>query len=154
MKCSTGELVMDITQIPFNKWLGITRVQDGSGYLLELGESPDFQNHLGKVHASVQFALAEATGAEYLLPAFPELSGKVVAVVRRVEMKYKAPLKGRIRSKAAVGQEETGQFLRQFRTKGRGLIGVSVQVVDDDGSVGLIGRVEWFVQEASSPRSA
>jgi hypothetical protein len=29
-------VVMDITQIPFNKWLGITRVQDGSDYLLGL----------------------------------------------------------------------------------------------------------------------
>jgi len=83
---------MDVTQIPFNNWLGITRVKDGSGYLLELGDSPEFRNHLGTVHASVQFALAEATSAECLLAAFPELSGKVLAVVRRLEVKYKAPL--------------------------------------------------------------
>ena len=145
---------MDITQIPFNKWLGITRVQDGSGYLLELGESPDFQNHLGKVHASVQFALAEATGAEYLLPAFPELSGKVVAVVRRVDMKYKAPLMGRIMSKATVAQDEIERFLNKLRSKGRGLIGIGVEVADGNGRVGLAGRVEWFVQEGSSPQSA
>jgi acyl-coenzyme A thioesterase PaaI-like protein len=142
-------MVMDITEIPFNKWLGISRVQDGSGYLLELGDSPQFRNHLGTVHASVQLALAEATSAECLLMTFPELSGKVVAVVRRLEMKYKAPLMGKIRSKAAVPQEETEQFLGQLRSKGRGLIGVGVEVVDDDRTVGLIGRVEWFVQEAS-----
>ncbi len=146
-------MVMDITEIPFNKWLGITRVQDGSGYFLELGDSPEFRNHLGTVHASVQLALAEATSAEYLLMLFPELSGKVVAVVRRLDMKYKAPLSGRIMSKAAVPQEETEQFLSQFRSKGRGLIGVRVEVVDDDRTVGLIGRVEWFVQELSPDQS-
>ena len=81
--------------------------------------------------------------------AIPELSGKVLAVVRRLEMKYKAPLMGRIMSKATVPQEETEQFLGQLRSKGRGLIGVGVEVVDDDRTVGLIGRVEWFVQEAS-----
>jgi hypothetical protein len=145
---------MDITQIPFNKWLGITRVQDGSGYLLELADSPNYHNHLGTVHASVQFSLAEATGAEYLMTAFPELSGKVVALVRRVEMKYKAPLMGRIMSKTTVSQSEIEQFLNQLRTKGRGLIGVGVQVVDGIGTLGLIGQVEWFVQEASPPQSA
>jgi hypothetical protein len=141
---------VDITQIPFNKWLGITRAQDGSGYLLELADSPNYRNHLDTVHASVQFALAEATGAEYLLTAFPALSENVAAVVRRVEMKYKAPLMGRIMSKATVAQEEIEQFLNQFRTKGRGSIGVGIQVVDGDGTMGLIGRVEWFVQEAST----
>jgi len=145
---------MDITQVPFNRWLGITRVPDGSGYLLELGDSPAFRNHLGTVHASVQFALAEATSAEYLLTAFPELSGKVVAVVRRLEMKYKAPIMGRIMSKATVAQEETEQFLRQFHSKGVGLIGVGVEVADGNGIVGLIGRVDWFVQEASPDLSA
>ena len=144
---------MDITQLPFNKWLGITKVQSGAGYLLELGDSPEFRNHLGTVHASVQFALAEATGAECLLAAFPELSGKVLAVVRRLEMKYKAPLKGRIRSRATIPKEEIEQFLGQFRSKGRGLIGVGVEVVDDDATVGLTGRVEWFVQEPSSDQS-
>ena len=145
--------MMDVAQVPFNNWLGITRVKDGSDYFLELGGSLEFRNHLGTVHASVQFALAEATSAEYLLVAFPELSGKVLAVVRRVEVKYKAPLKGRIKSKATVPQEETERFLGQFRSKGRGLIGIGVEVVDDDATVGLTGRVEWFVQEPSSDQS-
>ncbi len=56
-------------------------------------------------------------------------------------------------SKAAVPQEETEQFLSQSRSKGRGLIGVGVEVVDDDRTVGLIGRVEWFVQELSPDQS-
>ena len=146
-------MLMDVTQIPFNKWLGITRVQDGSDYFLELGDSPEFRNHLGTVHASVQFALAEATSAECLLMAIPELSGRVLAVVRRLEMKYKAPLRGRIKSRATVPQQETEQFLGQFRSKGRGLIGVEIEVVDEVGTVGLVGRIEWFVQEPSSDQS-
>jgi hypothetical protein len=89
-----------------------------------------------------------------LLTAFTELSGKAVAVVRRLEMKHKAPLMGRMMFKATVAQQETEQVLNQVRSKGKGLIGVGVQVVDVNGTSGLIGRVEWFVQEPCSPRSA
>src|SRR5262249_38630311 len=40
--------------------------------------------------------------------------------------------------------------LGQLRSKGRDLIGVGVDLVDDCGTVGLMGRVEWSVQEISS----
>lgn len=64
---------MDITQVPFNKFVRITRQEGEPGILLQLGDSPDYQNHLGTVHASAQLALAEATSGESLMRQLPEL---------------------------------------------------------------------------------
>lgn len=74
---------MDVTQIPFNHFLGIQQAAQDSGCLLELGDSPSYTNHLGTVHASVQLALAEASSGEFLLRTLPEFGNQVLAVVRR-----------------------------------------------------------------------
>jgi hypothetical protein len=135
---------MDITEVPFNKFVGIAR-PDGEGFLLQLGDSADYENHLGTVHASAQLALAEATSGEYLMCQFPEFGDSVLAVVRRMEAKFRNPLKGKIRSRARIPKEEADSFTDLLQTKGRGLIGVEVEV-RADGVVGLIATVEWFVK--------
>lgn len=58
---------VNITEIPFNQFLGIKKASRDSGFVLELGSSPCFQNHLGTVHAGIQLALAEASSGECLL---------------------------------------------------------------------------------------
>jgi hypothetical protein len=138
---------MDITQVPFNKFVRITRQEGEPGFLLQLGDSPDYQNHLGTVHASAQLALAEATSGECLMRKFPELGKSVLAVVRRLEAKFRNPLKGKIMSRARIPKENVEKMAEQLQTKGRGLISVEVEVVAADGAVGLIGTVEWFVQK-------
>jgi len=39
----------------------------------------------------------------------------------------------------------------QLQSKGRGMIGVEVEVVGAGGVVGLIATVEWFVQKQKTP---
>src|SRR5262245_60721358 len=94
------EMCMDITQIPFNKFIGITRQEGEPGFLLQLGDSPNYENHLGTIHASVQLALAEAASGEYLMQKFPGLGKGVLPVVRRLEAKFRNALKGKIMAKA------------------------------------------------------
>jgi hypothetical protein len=142
---------MDITKVPFNKFVGITRTDGEPGFLLQLGDSANYENHLGTVHASAQLALAEATSGEYLMQQFPELGKGVLAVVRRMEAKFRNPLKGKVMSRARIPKEEADKFTEQLQSKGRGLIGVEVEVVGGDGVVGLIATVEWFVQKQKTP---
>ena len=142
---------MDITEVPFNKFVGIARPEGEPGYLLQLCDSTDYENHLGTVHASAQLALAEAASGEYLMQQFPELGASVLAVVRRMEAKFRNPLKGKVMSRARISKEEADKFTELFQTKGRGLIGVEVEVVGADGAVGLIATVEWFVQKQKTP---
>jgi acyl-coenzyme A thioesterase PaaI-like protein len=46
-------MAVDVTTVPFNQFLGIVRAR-APGFLLQLEESPHYQNHLGTVHAGVQ----------------------------------------------------------------------------------------------------
>lgn len=139
-------MAVDVTGVPFNKFLGITRASE-PGFLLQLEDSPDYQNHLGTVHAGVQLTLAETTSADCLLRHFPDLAESVVAVVRRVEAKFRNPLTGKIRSRAAIQQGQADKLEEALRAKGRGLISVDVEIVGVDGTVGLLATVEWFVQK-------
>jgi len=138
---------MDITEVPFNKFVGIARTDGEPGFLLQLGDSTDYENHIGTVHASAQIALAEATSGEFLMQQFPELGNSVLAVVRRMEAKFKNPLKGKVMSRAKIPKEQAAIFTELLQSKGRGMIGVEVEVVGADGVVGLILTVEWFVQK-------
>jgi hypothetical protein len=138
---------MGITEVPFNKLVRITRQECEPGFLLQLGDSPDYENHLGTVHASAQLALAEATSGEHLMQQFPEFGKSALAVVRRLEAKFRSPLKGKVMSRARIPRESAEKVTEQLQTKGRGFISVEVEVVGADGVVGLSATVEWFVQK-------
>jgi len=134
---------MNVTEIPFNSYLGIRENGEAS---LELGESADLLNHLGTVHASAQFALAEAASGAYLQSRFPEHEGKVVPVVRTSEIKFKKPAYGALSAHADVSDEAADSFMSQFDKKGRGLITVSVDIKDAGGTVTATAKYDWFVQ--------
>jgi hypothetical protein len=112
--------------------------------LLQLQESPFHLNHVGTVHASVQLALAEASSGQWLIQAMPELADKVIAVVRRVEAKFKKPVQGAIYSRAATSLDEIRHLAESLATKGRALVPVTVEIVDGSGNVGLVATFEWF----------
>lgn len=139
---------MDVTEIPFNRHIGIADRGDGS---LELGESGDLLNHLGTVHGSAQFALAEAASGALLLSRFPGLEGKVVPVVRTSEIKFKKPANGAIKALASVSDEAADKLMAQLHKKGRGLIAVSVEIQDAEGAVTATAKYDWFVQGVTDP---
>jgi len=134
---------MKVTDIPFNSHVGIRENGDGS---LEIAGSDNLLNHLGTVHASAQFALAEAAGGAFLKARFPELEGKVVPVVRASEVKFRKPASGALSAHASVSGEAAESFLAQLERKGRGLITVSVDIQDAEGTVTASARYDWFIQ--------
>ena len=133
---------MDVAGIPFNRHLGVYSGSDGR---LEIAETDALKNHLGTVHAGVQFTLAEAASGAYLAERFHELADKVVPVVRGSEIKFKRPASGNIYAHASVSDEDAGKFLEQFNKKKRGLITVSVEVKDAEGTVTATAKYDWFV---------
>jgi len=78
-----------VTELPFNAFLGI-EVASNPSELLRLRAGPQYLNHLGTVHASAQLALAEASSGECLLRSLGS-PDEVVAVVRRLEAKFRKP---------------------------------------------------------------
>ena len=136
---------MNVTDIPFNALLQIEKPGD-STFLLKLRESPSFLNHIGTVHACVQMSLAEASSGEWLVQALPHLVDKAVAVLRRVEAKFKSPMRGEIFSRATTSLDEVRRSAETMAGKGRAIIPVTIEIVDGSGSVGLAATFEWFAQ--------
>ncbi len=140
-------ITVNVTDIPFNKFLGIREARTAGEHLLKLDDAPAYLNHLGTVHAGAQWALAEATSGQCLLTAMPELEGKAAAVVRRCEAKFKNPMRGAISSRAVTGASEMRTSAAPLAAKGRAIIPVTVEIVDQSGAVGLVATFEWFVQK-------
>ena len=138
---------VDVTALPFNRFLGLEKGNSESGLLVSLPPSPQYANHLGTVHASALLAVAEAGSAEFLLQHFNEGVG-YVPVVRRLEAKFRRSARGRVSARASVDGDALNRLSGDLRTKGRALIRVSVEVVDEGGLVVLSGVVEWFIARA------
>ena len=128
--------------IPFAKHIGIK--EEKSGLVLDFGH--EMLNHIGTIHASAQFALAETQSGIYLQSLFPELVGKVVPVLRDAHIRYKRPAKEKIAAFASVESEEIERFRAQFEKKGRASIRVDVKVKDKNDILTCQATFTWFVQ--------
>jgi acyl-coenzyme A thioesterase PaaI-like protein len=141
---------MDITTVPFNQLIGLRRSQNAEAALLQLEPSTDHLNHLGTVHASAQFALAEACSGEYLLRAFAGREGDYAPVVRRAETKFRKPATGRLSARATVASDELQKFAMDLDSKKRALISVTVEVFDENNIVTMSAGFEWFIQRINT----
>jgi acyl-coenzyme A thioesterase PaaI-like protein len=135
---------MNVLDLPFNKILLIKK-SDVPDTLLMLEDRREYQNHLGTVHASAQYALAEASSGEILERNFGDWKGAYFPVVRRVETKYKNPAKGRLFSTGFIDQDKAIKAKRELSEKGRTLVDVIVKIVDEEKNVTLEGSFTWFI---------
>ena len=134
---------MDVTQIPFNEFIGLN-YSDNPDYLLMMNDKQEYKNHLGTVHASVQFALAEATSGYFLSKEFSGLTN-IIAVVRNVELKYRKPATGKIFSNAEFIKTEKKEVLNSLYESRRALLKVEVSLFDAEHVLVLQSVFEWFV---------
>jgi acyl-coenzyme A thioesterase PaaI-like protein len=135
---------MDVTALPFSRLIGLEHAASESGFLLSLPASPNYHNHLGTVHAGALLALAESASGEFLLQQFGE-HPQLVAVVRRLEAKFRKPANGRVSARASGDPDEMARLFATLATKGRASISVNVEVVDEEQTLTLTAAVEWFV---------
>jgi acyl-coenzyme A thioesterase PaaI-like protein len=133
---------MDVTAIPFNRFLGLR----ASETALLLPADPKYLNHLGTVHASAQFSLAEAASGQWLLDRFGAAAAEYAAVVRRADLKFRRPATGELTAQASAPPEEAERFLETLTRRGRATMEVRVEVLAADGSATLESVFEWFAQ--------
>jgi acyl-coenzyme A thioesterase PaaI-like protein len=135
---------MDVTQLPFNRLVGLEPAAADSGFLVSLPDGPQYTNHLGTVHASALLAVAEAGSGAFLLDRLGDAAG-FVPVVRQLEAKFRRPASGRVSARAVVAPEEVARWISELADRGRVLATVPVEVVDAAGMVALLATVEWFI---------
>src|SRR5262249_11895668 len=147
--CLSEERAMDVTQLPFNRHIGLEPGANDSVFLVSLPDGPQYANHLGTVHASALLAVAEAGSGAFLVRHFGAGGGAGVArVVRRLEAKSRKPARGRVSARCDVPAEELARWSAELATKARVSASVPVEVVDTSGVVVLSAVVEWFVTRA------
>ena len=128
--------------IPFIENMGIELQENGSLYL---PFNQKLLNHLGTIHASAQFTLAETQSGFYLEQMFPQYGDSVIPMLRGSSVKYKNPATKDIYTIATASKEALEKFNMQFLKKGRGVIRVEVTVYDSDAVVTMVGEFSWFI---------
>jgi acyl-coenzyme A thioesterase PaaI-like protein len=141
---------MHVTDLAINKTLGMQLVSAGHGHILEMPESPLLLNHVGTVHASVQFALAEASSGEFLLRHLGDAQNQVLAVLRTSEVKFRKPAHGVLRASARFADGIAESLTTELASRGRALASVLVEVADAQGVVTMSGQYGWFLQRQTN----
>jgi acyl-coenzyme A thioesterase PaaI-like protein len=133
---------MQIDEIPFNTFLGLQREPEGGEFAVSLPADTRYNNHLGIVHAAAQLAVAEAASGDWMLRNFGGRAEEFIAVVRRMETKFKQPARGKILGKATAMDAE---LAADFATRRAISFSLRVEVFDEAGAQTLTGAVEWFI---------
>jgi len=137
---------MDVSALPFNKRLGLgVRFLDDRSVIV-LDPSGDHLNHVGTVHATVIFGVAEAASGHFLLARFPHLVDSSVAVLRTTSTKYRRPgsPEGEICARGSLPGKSADRFLDKLTSRGRASVDIEVTVVQNDNEL-FTGTFGWFV---------
>lgn len=135
---------MNVLDLPFNKLL-VVKKSDVPNTILMLENRVKYQNHLGTVHASAQYALAEASSGEIIERNFGDWRGAYFPVVRRAEVKYKNPAKGKLFSTGFIDADRAIKAREELAEKGRTLVNVMVKILDEGNNITFEGIFTWFI---------
>jgi hypothetical protein len=129
--------------VMFARLLGIRR--EPGGELMQLPLTDQVQNHIGSMHASAQFALAEVGSGDLLRRQFPSLQDQAVAVVRRAEIKYSKQVNSTLTAFPYIEKPDEEKLLKQLDSKGRVLLAVHVELKTESGEIATYAVYHWFI---------
>jgi len=141
---------MHVTDLAINKTLGMQLAPAGNTHILEMPESSLLLNHVGTIHASAQFALAEASSGEFLLRHLGEAQSQVFAVLRTSDVKFRKPAHGALHASARFADGVADTLSTELASRGRALASVLVEVADAHGVVTMSGQYDWFLQRQTN----
>ena len=135
----------DIFEIPLVKAMRIqATTREGAWVEAELGGG--LENHLGTMHAGAIFTIGETTAGAFLLSQRGERTD-ILAMVRSGEVKYSRPVKGKVFGVVTTEVEAVEKTLAVVDQKGRGMIDIGVEVIDEAGAVMAKLGFRWLLQK-------
>ncbi len=145
---------MEISQLPFNRLLGIQPCTTKAQGLFQLPDSPDYTNHLGTVHASALYSLAEASSGAFLAQHLTIPHKTILPVVRRAEIKYRKPARGMVYARGVLKDEDRASFENSLAKRKRALLSFRIDVLTDDEVIVATASFDWFIALQSPGESA
>ncbi len=141
---------MDLTQLPFNDLIGIDR-SDRPDALLCLHFDQRLTNHLGTVHASALFALAEASSAEFLMRCRGDRD-YISGVVRKAQSKYAQHASADVHAATKTSLDEIESAIAKVDAKGRALVSIDIDLHVDTGLNAVASfTFDWFLAKTEEP---
>jgi uncharacterized protein (TIGR00369 family) len=131
--------------VPFNRVLGVrVAAVEPERAEVVIPAAPERLNHIGTVHAAVEFALGEAASGAMVISALGDLQGEgYVPVAASARIAYLKPARGNLRGVASLSQE-TQQLVRsELETNGKARFSVPVELRDSNGTLVAEMVVEW-----------
>lgn len=136
---------MEITQIPFNAFIGLEACGPDEKGILRLPDRSEHSNHLGTVHASALFALAEASSGSYLHSSFPNDSSQAFAVLRSSNIKYRKPSTGQIYSVGRIDEADRENCIKALEKRGKGTVSIEIELLNEIEVLVATCRFDWFL---------
>ena len=136
---------MNVLEIPFNKFIGLQQADTENDSIFKLEQKKEYLNHLGTIHASALFALAEASSGEFLLNEFKDYKLDILPVVRKVEIKYSKPANETVFSKACIIDSNTKDIINELQIKKRIIVKVRVDIFGNDKEKLFTSVFDWFI---------
>ena len=132
---------MRVSDLPFNKHIGI---QDHNG-VVTIPVKDLHMNHLGTVHATAIYGVAEAGSGQFIIENFGDEFPDALAVTRIGTVKYKSAAKEDILAEVTNSEPDPHQALDRLRQKGAAKIAVEVSVHSNNEIV-AIATFDWFIR--------
>ncbi len=139
---------MLLEMVPFNQHLGIEVSDVGVDYaLVQLREKSTHHNHVGTIHAGVQFTLCEAASGAMAIAAFGDLiMDGAIPLATTATITYKAPAGGDLRARGTLNAAEQARVRAELsdRRKSRFKVEVTLMSLTEDTPLTLT-TVEWIL---------
>lgn len=133
---------MRVSDLPFNRHI---RIRDDDG-VVSLPVQDLHMNHVGTVHATAIFGVAEAGSGRFVIDNFGEEFPDALAVTRVGTIKYKLPARDDIWAEVTGSQPEAEQVRERLRRKGAAKVAVEVKVRSKEEVV-AVASFDWFLKK-------
>jgi thioesterase domain-containing protein len=136
-----------VQHVPFNQLLGI-RVEAvrSDGVEVALPERPNLLNHVGTLHATAQFGLAEAASGSMIVSAFADLlQADFVPLAVEATVKYRRPAQGPLQATVSLTQEQQSAIRTRLAQSGRVRIPLTVRVSTSQNITVMELEITWMV---------
>jgi acyl-coenzyme A thioesterase PaaI-like protein len=140
---------MRVSELPFNKHIGI---QDDNG-VVTIAVKDLHMNHLGTVHATAIYGVAEAGSGQFIIDKFGEEFPDALAVTRAGIVKYKSAAMEDISAEVTNSEPDPRQASDRLRKKGAAKIAVEVSVHSNNEIV-AIATFDWFIRNGKQRQAA
>ncbi len=138
---------MDITHLPFNQFIGIEKCEENNEGIFQLSADSKYLNHVGTVHASALYALAEASSGEFLSRNLKIEIESIFPILRRADIKYRKPATGQIYAKGVYKEDDWDKFHETYQNKKRALIAFQINLLNAEDIEVATATYEWFVTD-------